>query len=286
MSKRNFRELLEARWSLDKFVCIGLDPELNKLPDHFRDQYVENTDVTVGKQFLTFCQSIVEATHSNACAYKPNVAFFESYGSQGWEAVQQIITMIHKIAPNVPVILDAKRGDIGNSNVAYVDSAFNFLKADAITVHPYLGFESLKPFLDQKDKGIFVLCRTSNPGAGEFQDLMVHGEPFYCHLARAVADRWNENGNCALVVGATYPDELSRIRGIVGSMPILIPGVGAQGGDLKRAVLAGNDSRGWGMIINSSRGIIYASGGKDFAQAAQQEVERLNGAINHCLKGD
>jgi orotidine-5'-phosphate decarboxylase len=159
-------------------------------------------------------------------------------------------------------------------------AAFDYLGVDAITVHPYLGAEALRPFLDRADKGIIVLCRTSNPGAREFQDLEVGGKPLYKVVARQVAERWNEHGNCAVVVGATYPDELAEIRSIIGDMPILIPGIGAQGGDVEKTVKAGKSADGTGMIINSSRGVIFASSGEDFAEAARTEVERLNGLIN------
>lgn len=230
---------------------------------------------------INFCLEIVEATKEFACAYKPNSAFFEAHGNVGWQALGRIIENIHLLAPGKPVIWDAKRGDIGNTNNGYVKAAFEFLDADAITVQPYLGAEAMKPFLDMKDKGIIVLCRTSNPGAGEFQDLLVNGEPFYRYVARNVAsEKWNKYNNCAVVVGATYPDELREARTLVGDMPILIPGIGAQGGDIEKTVMAGKDSRGQGMIINSSRGIIYASSGEDFAEAAYCETKRLNELIN------
>jgi orotidine-5'-phosphate decarboxylase len=230
---------------------------------------------------LRFNRAIVEATKDLACAYKPNVAFYEAHGKDGLVALRRTIAAVHYLAPEVPVILDAKRGDIGSTNVGYAEAAFEFLQADAITVHPYLGAEALQPFLARAEKGIIVLCRTSNPGAGEFQNLSVNGgEPLYRFVARRVASEWNKSGNCALVVGATYPDELREVRGIVGDMPILIPGIGAQGGDVEKTVSAGKDSRGQGMIINSSRGIIFASKGADFAEAARREVEKLRDLIN------
>jgi len=274
---RDFRKLLEARWERGNFVCIGLDSELSKIPDAVRAY-----DDGVVNVILRFNRAIVEATKDLACAYKPNVAFYEAHGKGGLVALRRTIVAVHCLAPEVPVILDAKRGDIGSTNVGYAEAAFEFLQADAITVHPYLGAEALQPFLARAEKGVIVLCRTSNPGAGEFQDLSVNsGEPLYRFVARRVAsDKWNKNGNCALVVGATYPEELHEVRGLVGDMPILIPGIGAQGGDVEKTVSAGKDSRGRGMIINSSRGIIFASSGRDFAEAARRETEKLHNLIN------
>jgi len=280
--------MIETRWSHGNFVCVGLDPEIEKLPQPFQFRHTEYSPQTVESEFVGFCKHIVQATADLVCAYKPNSAFFERHGEQGWQALCRIIEVIHEIAPDVPVILDAKRADIGNSNAGYVDAAFGFLQADAITVHPYLGAEALQPFLDQKNKGIIVLCRTSNPGAGEFQNMDVSGDvvphprytQLYKYIAHRVANHWNKNGNCALVVGATYPEELAEVREIVGNMPILIPGVGAQGGDVEKTVRAGMDNRRQGMIINSSRGIIFASKGPDFAEAARRETEKLHNLIN------
>lgn len=291
MSDRNFRQLLETQWSRGNFVCVGLDSELNKisLAAARRVDFFGRTDIA--NTIINFNRAIVEATNDLVCAYKPNIAFYEAHGAEGLVALRYTIADIHTIAPDVPVILDAKRADIGNTNEGYVTAAFDFLKADAITVHPYLGAEALKPFLDRADKGIFVLCRTSNPGAGEFQDIkiemgpiLVGDEPMYRPLYQIVADRvlrhWDTNGNCGLVVGATYPDELREVRKLAGNMPILIPGIGAQGGDLEKTVTAGKDSRRKGMIINSSRGIIFASKGADFAEAARRETENLRDTIN------
>ncbi|MEX2029027.1 MAG: orotidine-5'-phosphate decarboxylase [Candidatus Paceibacterota bacterium] len=271
--------MLEAQWAKGNFVCVGLDSEFGKIPESARVGGNE-CEVHEGNTIVAFNRAIVEATKDFVCAYKPNAAFYEAYGAEGIDALHRTIVDIHAIAPDVPVILDAKRADIGNTNAGYVDAAFGFLRADAITVHPYLGAEALQPFLARADKGVIVLCRTSNPGAGEFQDLSINGEPLYRFVARRVANEWNKNGNCALVVGATYPDELREVRGIVGDMPILIPGIGAQGGDVEKTVTAGKDSRGWGMIINSSRGIIFASKDADFAEATRRETEKLRNLIN------
>lgn len=229
------------------------------------------------------------------CAYKPNIAFYEAEKEYGHTVLRNTIVYIHRIAPDVPVILDAKRGDIGSTNQAYAKMAFDDLRADAITINPYLGAKALKPFLDRADKGIFVLCRTSNPEAGEFQDLPVHsdplylGEPLYHYIARRVATRWNKNNNCALVVGATYPDELRKIRQVAAGMPILIPGIGFQQKDvplkeqIEQVVIAGKDSRGQGIIINASRSVIFASSGSDFAEAARKEAIKLRDLINQYL---
>jgi orotidine-5'-phosphate decarboxylase len=279
MNNRSFRKMLENQWSRGNSVCVGLDSEFGKIPE-FAHRSGDKCDVSIADTIVAFNRAIVEATKDLVCAYKPNVAFYEAHGVEGISALQRTIADIHTIAPDVPVILDAKRADIGNTNAGYVDAAFDFLKADAITVHPYLGAEALQPFLARADKGVIVLCRTSNPGAGEFQDLSVNGEPLYRFVARRVASEWNKNDNCSLVVGATYPYELREVRGIVGDMPILIPGIGAQGGDVAKTVSAGQDSHGYGMIINSSRGIIFASKGVDFAEAARCETEKLRDLIN------
>lgn len=275
MEERNFRAMLERQWTRGKTVCVGLDSEYTRIPLSVRKP-------TVWETVLAFNQAIVGATKDLVCVYKPNAAFYGAYGDPGWRALQETICHIHQVAPDVPVILDAKRADIGSTNAGYVIEAFGFLQADAITVHPYLGAEALKPFLEMKDKGIIVLCRTSNPGAGEFQDLRIMGlgDPLYLHVASNVANQWNKNGNCAVVVGATYPEELRRVREIVGDMPILIPGIGAQGGDLEKTVKAGRRDNGGGMIINSSRSIIFASDGPDFAEAARRETIKLQDLIN------
>ena len=281
MSERNFREMLENKWSQNKFVCVGLDSELDKIPQSMQKN--KNGRLKVTKTIVKFNRAIVEATKDIVCAYKPNMAFYLKHGEVGMAILQRTIENIHDTAPDVPVILDAKWADIGNTNGGYVETAFDFLQADAVTVNPYLSGEALQPFLAQKNKGIFVLCRTSNPGAGEFQDVLIHGESLYHRVAHNVATKWNKNNNCALVIGATYPEELYNIRRLVGDMPILIQGIGAQGGDVEKTVTAGKDSRGQGMIINSSRGIIFASSGPDFAQAARNETQKLHDLINHFL---
>lgn len=311
MNSRKFKEMLETRWSRGNFVCVGLDSEFSKIPESVR-RGGDKCDMSITDTIVAFNRIIVEATKDLVCAYKPNAAFYEAHGAEGIEALRRTITDIHAIAPDVPVILDAKRADIDNTNAGYVNAAFDFLQADAITVHPYLGGGALSPFFERTDKGVVVLCRTSNPGAGEIQDRKItissdefveivggHDEavamnnlmgwhrptgeyciPFYQYVALKVVKNWNKNENCALVVGATCPDELREIRRLVGDMPILIPGIGAQGGNVKEIVSAGKDSRGRGMIINSSRGIIFASRGENFAEAARRETEKLRDLIN------
>lgn len=292
--KSEFVAKLEARWARGFFVCVGLDTDYSQIPESIKQQVSEfSVDSASGassgelgtirdSSVFLFNKQIVDATADLVCAYKPNAAFYEARGSAGIEDLLSTIKYIKRSHPEIPVILDAKRADIGNTNLGYVKAAFDKMGADAITVHPYLGREALQSFLDRRDKGIIVLAKTSNPGAGEFQDLLVGetGEPLYKVIARHVAEEWNENGNCALVVGATYPKELADVRQVAGDLPILIPGIGTQGGEVEATVKAGRDSRNMGMIINSSRGIIYASRGADFAEAARAETKRLTDEIN------
>lgn len=270
-----FRALLEECWRKQNFVCVGLDPEYNRIPT-----IVKQADA-VGETVFLFNQGIIDATHDLVCAYKPNSAFYEALGEPGLQALRKTIRYIKERYPYIPVILDAKRADIGNTNLGYVSAAFDYLGADAVTVHPYLGREALLPFLERKDKGILVLVKTSNPGSNEFQNLPVGAaqEPLYQIVARHVARDWNTHGNCALVVGATYPAELQQVRALAGDIPILIPGIGAQGGDVAATVRAGKDSRGWGMIISASRSVIFASSEDDFAQAARQATMQLRDMI-------
>ena len=273
---RDFKQLLEAQWKKGKFLCVGLDSDFEKIPDSIRQNGTRET-------IVAFNRAIVDATKDIVLSYKPNPAFYEAHGDEGWNALRETIQYIHDVAPELPVILDAKRGDIGNTNNGYAESAFDHLRADAVTVHPYFGSEALAPFLERADKGIIVLCRSSNSGAGEFQNLEVNGEALYRVVARQVVDSWNGNGNCSVMVGATYPDELREVRQIVGEMPILIPGIGAQHGDLDKTVAAGRNAKGEGMIISSSRAVIFASGGLDFAQAAREKATELDASIRGAL---
>jgi len=222
-------------------------------------------------------KKIVEATHDLVCAYKPNSAFYEAEGAKGIEALKKICEYIQKNYPEIPIILDAKRADIGNTNNGYVKFIFDYLNVDAVTLHPYLGHEAIQPFLDRKDKGSIILCHTSNPGAGEFQDLLVDGKPLYQRVAMKVVNEWNKNENCLLVVGATYPEEMKIVRSIAPDMPFLVPGIGVQGGDVEATVKAGVDSRGMGAIINSSRGIIFASDPREEATNLRNEINKYRG---------
>ncbi len=262
--RKSFRELLDAGWNAAKFVCVGLDPDVTKLPAEITGDPVD--------RIVEFNRMIIEATADIALAYKPQSAYYEALGVTGPLALRATIDIIRKIAPDVPVILDAKRADIGASNEAYVRTVFDFFDADAVTVHPYFGPEAMAPFLDRADRGVIVLCRTSNPGAGHYQDLDVGGKRLFEHIAQDVVDNWNYNGNCGLVIGATAPTELGDIRRIATELPFLIPGVGAQGGDVDATMKAGLDSRGHGLIISSSRGIIYAY--KDRPDLSIEEATR------------
>lgn len=271
-----FLEKLEYHWQRGNFVCVGLDSDYERLPALVKSgQSVEDA-------MFRFNRDIVDATHDLVCAYKPNAAFYEAQGEYGLRALIRTVCHIHERYPDIPVILDAKRGDIGSTNLGYARSAFDVIGADAITVHPYLGQEALAPLLARREKGIIVLARTSNPGAREFQDLPVGPaqEPLYQLIARHVAQRWNSDGNCALVVGATYPHELRQVRALIGDLPILIPGVGAQGGEVAATISAARDSRGRGMIINSARAIIFASHESDYAHAARAATQQLRDEIN------
>lgn len=251
-ANQTFLDKLKSKWAEDKFVCVGLD----------------NSD-------FEFNQNIVSQTFDLVCTYKLNSAFFEADGTAGLESLKKTIDYIHQKSPDVGVILDAKRGDIGSTNEAYVKAIFDDLGSDAVTVHPYLGKESLESFLKRKDKGIFVLVRTSNPGAGEFQDLQINDKKLYQLVAEHVAKEWNKNGNCGVVVGATYPEELKNVREIVGDMPILVPGIGAQGGDLESTVKNGLNSQRQGLIISSSRGIIFSPNPRGAALNLHQEIVSL-----------
>lgn len=255
-------KLVSAARANDSWLCVGLDPEPERLPS--------------GISMLEFCRAIIEATHDLVCAFKPNAAFFEGVGADGWITLKAVIESVPK---HIPVILDAKRGDIGNTASAYARSAFERMGADAVTVNPYMGYDSLKPFVDYQEKGVFVLCRTSNPGSADFQSLEFDGKPLYRAVADKVAE-WNTCGNLGLVVGATQPEELNNIRQSYPEMPLLIPGVGMQGGSLEQAVKYGINPDGELAIINSSRQVIYASSGADYAKASREAAQTLRNKIN------
>jgi len=249
----SFLDKIKNKWAKGFFVCVGLDC----------------ADLQLNK-------SVIDQTFDLVCCYKPNSAFYEAEGAKGLEALRLTIDYIHQKDSNLPILLDAKKGDIGNTNKEYVKGIFDDLQVDAVTLHPYLGKESLQPFLERGDKGIFILVKTSNEGAGEFQDLEVNGKLLYQVVAEHVK-KWNTNGNVGVVVGATYPSELKKVREIVGDMPILIPGVGAQGGDLEATIKAGKDSNGQGIIIASSRAIIFSENPKEATlKLHQQTQEALN----------
>lgn len=275
---------LEERWKAGRFACVGLDSDLGKLPLSVTREHESAEDA-----LFVFNRAIIDATAGFSCAFKPNSAFYEAEGEAGYRALKRTAAYLKDEYPDIPVILDAKRADIGNTNEAYARGIFDDLLMDAVTVHPYLGAEALRPFLDRKDKGIFVLVKTSNPGSGEFQDLPVGGlsaqagEKLYEKVARQVAGSWNGNGNCGAVVGATYPAELAAARAILGEMPILVPGVGKQGGSAAEAVAAGRAKGSPGLVISSSRGILYASSGEDFAEAAGREAQALSREIEAAL---
>ncbi len=279
LAPASFLTKLERRWNEGTCVCVGLDVDYARLPE------IVKRAAPLEEALFLFNLAIIDATADLVCAYKPNSAFYEAYGDSGVRVLARTVEHIKTRYPDIPVILDAKRADIGSTNHGYIAAAFDHLHVDAITVHPYLGREALAPFLERRDKGIIVLVKTSNPGSGEFQDLPVGEErkPLYQIVAQHVAQSWNSNGNCALVVGATYPAELQSVRSLVADLPLLIPGIGAQGGEVVATVQAGKNSRGQGMIINSSRGIIYASNGTDFARAARKATAQLCSEINTAL---
>ena len=271
----SFSEQLQQAWrNNDSLVCVGLDPEPSRIPHALRDS---------PDALFAFCSAIVDATADLVCCFKPQFAHFAAQRAE--PALERLIAYVHERHPGVPVILDAKRGDIGSTAQYYAAEAFDRYGADAVTANPYLGRDSVQPYLDRADRGVIVLCRTSNAGARDLQDLVVAdaegvGVPLYQRVAAMVARDWNGNGNCALVVGATYPRELAEVREIVGDMPLLVPGVGAQGGDVAAVVRNGKNSGGTGLIVSSSRAILYASPGDDFADAARRATDVLRAEIN------
>lgn len=273
----SFRERLRAASERSgSLLCVGLDPDPARLPTHLGPADDART-------VLAFNRAIIEATADLVCAYKPNLGFYLAYGPAGVEA---LIETRRLIPAEIPVILDAKVGDLGNTSVAYARAYFDAWNFDAVTVHPYMGEDSLEPFLSRSDRAVFVLVKTSNPGSGDLQDLPVTDEgttePLYLRVAER-ARRWQGRyGTCGLVVGATYPRQLAEVRERCPDLPILVPGVGAQGGDLTTTVQAGLDSAGGGLLINAARGVIYAGTGPDFAQAARRAAIELRDAINQA----
>jgi orotidine-5'-phosphate decarboxylase len=271
-----FTEQLAAAWQKNNsLLCVGLDPDPAKFPAHLKDR---------PDAIFRFCAEIADATADLACAFKPQIAYFAARGAE--DQLEALIAHIHDKHPGVPVILDAKRGDIGSTAEQYAIEAFERYRADAVTVNPYMGRDSVEPWLAYKDKGVILLCRTSNPGGSDLQFLRVGaGETaLYELVAQMVARDWNPDGKYAgqlgLVVGATFPDEIARVREIVGDMPLLVPGIGAQGGDIEATVMAGKTAAGSGLMINSSRAILYAGKGEDYAAAARQVAQETRDAIN------
>jgi orotidine-5'-phosphate decarboxylase len=266
----SFIASLQARWiSADSLLCVGLDPDSTRYPAQLQGQ----RDVA-----FEFCRAIVDATAPYACAFKPQIAYFAAQRAE--EQLERLIAHIHASHPGVPVILDAKRGDMGSTSEQYARELFERYRADAVTLSPYQGFDSIQPYLAYADRGAFLLCRTSNRGGDELQMLDVGGERLFERVARLVSGKWNTTGQLGLVVGATYPAELAAVRRIVGDMPLLVPGIGAQGGDVQASVEAGQTTAGTGMVINSSRAILYAGQGETFAVAARDAAREARDAIN------
>lgn len=269
-----FIQKLSAAWaSNNSLLCVGLDPDISKLPA----QLAQQPDA-----IFRFCKAIIDATADLACSFKPQIAYFAAIRAE--DQLEDICRYIKTTYPAIPLILDAKRGDIGATAEQYAREAFERYDADAVTVNPYMGFDSVAPYLEWKDRGAIVLCRTSNAGGSDLQFLNVDGKPLYQHVAKLVAEKWNTNGQCALVVGATFPQELAQVRRLIGDMPLLVPGIGAQGGDVAATVAAGKTADGNGMMINSSRAILYARPveGEHFSQAARRVALETRDAINAC----
>lgn len=269
-----FIDQLAAAWQQhNSLLCVGLDPDPAKFPRHLQGK---------PDAIFEFCKSIIDATADVVCSFKPQIAYFAAQRAE--EQLEALIAHIHDTHPGVPVILDAKRGDIGSTAEQYAVEAFERFKADAVTVNPYMGKDSVEPWLAYPDKGVILLCRTSNPGGSDLQFLDVGGEKLYERVARLAATEWNTSGQIGLVVGATFPAEIARVREIVGDLPLLVPGIGAQGGDIQATVTAGKTSggkvTGAGLMINSSRAILYAGKDEHFASAARQVAEETRHAIN------
>ena len=265
----SFHQRLKDVWAAqNSLVCVGIDPERNKVPEHLRDHKAP---------YLTFGMAIVDACAPYVSAFKPQAAHFAAVGAE--DQLAKLIGYIQTHHRDIPVILDAKRGDVGSTAALYAKEAFERYGADAVTVNPYLGHDSLAPYFQYSDRGVIVLCRTSNPGSDWIQGVRVGDEPLYLTVAKQIGE-WDLNDQCMLVTGATYPEELGEVRGIVGDMPLLVPGVGAQGGDVEAVLKAGVDSSGQGLSISSSRGIIYAGSGSDFAEKAGQAAMQLRDEIN------
>jgi orotidine-5'-phosphate decarboxylase len=266
----SFIESLNAAWSrTQSLLCVGLDPEPSRFPGALNGR---------ADSIFDFCRQIVDATAPFVCSFKPQIAYFSAHRAE--DQLERLIAHIHAEHPGLPVILDAKRGDIGSTAEQYAREVFERYQADAVTVNPYMGFDSIEPYLEHVGKGVIVLCRTSNPGGSDLQFLDTAGRPLYQVVAQLAAEKWNASGQLGLVVGATFPKEIEVVRGLVGEMPLLIPGIGAQGGDVEATVDAGRTAAGTGMLISSSRAIIYAGKGDDYAQAAAKAAQETRDRIN------
>ena len=265
-----FIDALNATWTRNNsLLCVGLDPDPAKFPAHLKGR---------SDAIFEFCKGIADATADLVCCYKPQIAYFAAHRAE--DQLESLIANIHANHPGIPVILDAKRGDIGSTAEQYAVEVFERYQADAITVNPYMGKDSVDPYLAYPDKGVILLCRTSNPGGSDLQFLDVGGKKLYEHVAELVATKWNSTGQCALVVGATFPGEIARVREIVGEMPLLVPGIGAQGGDVEATLNAGKTKAGTGLMINSSRAILYAGKDENFVAAARQAALDTRDLIN------
>lgn len=285
----------------NSLLCVGLDTDPEKIPQHLKND---------SDPLFSFNKAIIDATHDLVCSYKPNSAYYEAQGTAGITALKKTIEYVHQTYPEIPLIDDAKRADIGSTSQQYAKAIFDYLGFDAVTVNPYLGADSVEPFLQYKEKGIILLCRTSNPGAADFQDLQVYSSsenpeliegdesrssedtssrptrtiPLYIHVAKKVIE-WNKlNNNCLMVVGATWPKQMQEIRALAPAMFFLVPGLGAQGGDLKETLINGLTKEKSGLILNASRAIIYASANEDFAQKAKEKAQELRESINQYRK--
>lgn len=286
----HFNQALDAAWrDRNSLLCVGLDPDPARFPAHLSGR---------PDAIFEFCRQIVDATADLVCAFKPQIAYFAARRAE--DQLEALIAHIHEKHPGTPVVLDAKRGDIGSTAEQYAIEAFERYAADAVTLNPYMGFDSVEPYLAWPGKGVFILCRTSNPGGSDLQFLdlarsdqsglgqsgletpfgLNPQERLFERVASLIADQWNATGACGLVVGATFPDEIRRVRELVGDMPLLVPGIGAQGGDIAATVEAGCSANGTGLLINSSRAILYAGSGEDFAQQARVVAQETRDAIN------
>lgn len=266
-----FTDQLAAAWQKNNsLLCVGLDPDPAKFPGALKGR---------DDAIFEFCRNIVDATGDLVCSFKPQIAYFAARRAE--DQLEALIAYIHEKFPGIPVILDAKRGDIGSTAEQYAVEAFERFKADAVTVNPYMGRDSVEPYLAYPDKGVILLCRTSNAGGSDLQFLDVGGERLFERVAKLAATEWNTTGQIGLVVGATFPAEIARVRELVGDVPLLVPGIGAQGGDVEATVKAGLTLAGTGLMINSSRAILYAGKGEDFADAARAAAQQTRDDINN-----